>query len=192
MKLARTSGYRRSAVWRPCGVTQHAALQNKSVVCSGSRVTNSTVMKLHESDNRGGIVVKLIQRALAHIYIYISYLQNSGQQTNRAWTSSLDLSSPSRDAPPPIPRPLTLANPPRLRSYLARANCRPRPAEFSDPLYSDALDPTLAPKLSLCAESTPVATLGTRRVHRRCLNGIINICRSRLEVHLLNTLWTPL
>ena len=29
-------------------------------------------MKLHESDsNRGGIIVKLIQRALAHIYIYI-------------------------------------------------------------------------------------------------------------------------
>ena len=27
-------------------------------------------MKLHESDNRGGIVVKLIQRALAHIYIH--------------------------------------------------------------------------------------------------------------------------
>ena len=71
MKLARTSGYRRSAVRRPCGVTQHAALQNKSVVCSGSRVTNSTVMKLHGSDNRGGITVKHIQRALAHIYIYI-------------------------------------------------------------------------------------------------------------------------
>ena len=49
-----TGGYCRSAVWRPCG----AALQNKSVVCSGSRVTNSTVMKLHEFDNRGGIAVK--------------------------------------------------------------------------------------------------------------------------------------
>ena len=35
----------------PCGVTLHAALQNKAPV---PRVTNSTVMKLHESDNRGG------------------------------------------------------------------------------------------------------------------------------------------
>ena len=58
LKVARTGGYRRSAVWRPCGVTLHAALQNKSVVCSGSRVTNSTVMKLHGSVNRGGIIVK--------------------------------------------------------------------------------------------------------------------------------------
>ena len=33
-----------------------------------------------------------------------------------------------------------------------------------------------------------LAILGTRRVHKRCLNGIINICKSRLEVHLLNTL----
>ena len=56
--MARTGGYRRSAVWRPCGVTPHAALQNKSVVCSGSRVTISTVMKLHGSDNWGGIKVK--------------------------------------------------------------------------------------------------------------------------------------
>ena len=52
----------------------HVALRNTqrfktSVVCSGSRVTNSTVLKLHESDNRGGIVVKLTQRALAHINI---------------------------------------------------------------------------------------------------------------------------
>ena len=47
--MARTSGYRRSAVWRPCGVT---------------------VMKLHGSDNRGGITVKRLQRALAHIYNY--------------------------------------------------------------------------------------------------------------------------
>ena len=33
-----------------------------------------------------------------------------------------------------------------------------------------------------------VATLGIRRVHKRCLNGTINICKSRLEVHLLSTL----
>ena len=51
----RTGGYRRSAVWRPCGVTPHAALQNKSVVCSGSWVTISTVMKLRWSVKRGGI-----------------------------------------------------------------------------------------------------------------------------------------
>ena len=56
--MARIGGYRRSAVWRPCGVMPHAALQNKSVVCSGSRVTNSTVMKLRGSVNRGGIIVE--------------------------------------------------------------------------------------------------------------------------------------
>ena len=58
MKMVCTGGYRQLAVWRPCGVTQHVALQNKSVVCSGSRVTNSTVMKLHGSDYRGGIIVQ--------------------------------------------------------------------------------------------------------------------------------------
>ena len=51
------------------GFTLHAALLNKSVVCSGSRVTNSTAMKLHGSDNRGGIIVKTYERALAHIII---------------------------------------------------------------------------------------------------------------------------
>ena len=56
--MAHTGGYRRSAVWRRCGGTPHAALQNKSVVCSGSRVTISTVMKLHWSVKRGGIIVK--------------------------------------------------------------------------------------------------------------------------------------
>ena len=50
LKMASTGSYCRSAVWRPCGVTLHATLQNKSIVCSGSQVTNSTVMKLHESD----------------------------------------------------------------------------------------------------------------------------------------------
>ena len=73
LKMARTGGYRRPAVWRPCGVTPHAALQNKSVVCSGSRVTISTVMKLRWSVKRGGIIVKRIQRALAHIYIYYPF-----------------------------------------------------------------------------------------------------------------------
>ena len=55
--MARTSGYRRSAVF-------HAALQNKSVVCSGSRVTTSTVMKLHGSDNQGWIIVKTYKEHL--------------------------------------------------------------------------------------------------------------------------------
>ena len=55
---AHFGSYRRSAVWRPCGVTPHAALKKKSVAWSGSQVTNSTVMKLHGSDNRGGINVK--------------------------------------------------------------------------------------------------------------------------------------
>ena len=45
-ETARTSSYHQSAVGRPCGITLHATLQNKSVVCSGSRVTISTVMKL--------------------------------------------------------------------------------------------------------------------------------------------------
>ena len=58
LKMERAGGYRRSAVWRSCGVTPHAALQSKSVVSSGSRVTISTVMKLHGSDNRGVINVK--------------------------------------------------------------------------------------------------------------------------------------
>ena len=56
--------YCRSAVWRPCDVTPHAAHQNKSVVCSGSRVTNSTVMKLGGSVNRGGIIVKTYKEHL--------------------------------------------------------------------------------------------------------------------------------
>ena len=69
--MARTGGYCRSPVWRSCGVTLHAALQNKSVVCSGSRVTNSTVMKLHESDNRGGIIVKTYTKSTcSYLYIY--------------------------------------------------------------------------------------------------------------------------
>ena len=66
--MALTGGYRRSAVWRPCGVTLHAALQNKSVVCSGSQVTNSTVMKLHESDNRGRIAIKTYEE---HLLTYV-------------------------------------------------------------------------------------------------------------------------
>ena len=72
--MARSGGYRRSAVWKPCGVTPHAALENKSVVCSGSRVTISTVMKLRWSVKRGGIIVKRIQRALAHILVVICIL----------------------------------------------------------------------------------------------------------------------
>ena len=64
--MARTNGYRRSAVWRPCGVTLHAALQNKRVICSGSRVTNSTVMKLRGLITGAGLPLKRIQRALAH------------------------------------------------------------------------------------------------------------------------------
>ena len=48
--------------------------QNKSVVCSGSRVTNSAVKKLHGSDNRGGIIVKNVQRALAHTCVAFTLL----------------------------------------------------------------------------------------------------------------------
>ena len=76
--MARTGGYRRSAVWRPCGVTLHAVLQNKSVVCSGSRVTNSTVMKLHGSDNRGGIIVKTYKE-------HLLTLPNSWNHSRFAW-----------------------------------------------------------------------------------------------------------
>ena len=72
LKMARIGSYRRSAVCRPCGVTPHAALQKKrkSVVCSGSRVTNSTVMKLHGSDNQGGINVKTYTKSTcSHMYL---------------------------------------------------------------------------------------------------------------------------
>ena len=53
------------------GVTLHAALQNKSVISSGSRVTNSTVKKLRESDNRGGITVKTYKEHLLTIILLI-------------------------------------------------------------------------------------------------------------------------
>ena len=67
--MPRTGGYRRSAVWRPCGVTPHAALQNKSVVCSGSRVTNSTVKKLRWSVKQGGINVETYTKSTcSHVY----------------------------------------------------------------------------------------------------------------------------
>ena len=33
----------------------------------------------------------------------------------------------------------------------------------------------------------PVETLGTRRVPKRYRNGTINICKSKLEVHFVNT-----
>ena len=77
LKMPRTGGYRRSAVWRPCGVTPHAALQNKSVVCSGSRVTISTVMKLHWSVKRGGINVETYTKSTC------SHYHNSNQ--NKTW-----------------------------------------------------------------------------------------------------------
>ena len=63
MKLACTSSHRRLALWRPCGITLHAVLQNKSGVCSSSRVTNSTVTKLHGSDNQGRIAVKMYTKS---------------------------------------------------------------------------------------------------------------------------------
>ena len=63
--MARTGVCRQSAVWRPYGVRPHAALQNKSVVCSG------TVMKLRGSDNRGGIIVKTYTKSTcSYLYIY--------------------------------------------------------------------------------------------------------------------------
>ena len=66
--MAHTGGYRRSVVWRPCGVMPHAALQNKSVVCSGSRVTISTVMKLRWSVKRGGIIVETYTKSTCSQY----------------------------------------------------------------------------------------------------------------------------
>ena len=47
--------------YMPCFKTKaslHAMLQNKSIICSGSQVTNCTVIKLHGSVNRGLIIVK--------------------------------------------------------------------------------------------------------------------------------------
>ena len=63
MKMSRTGGYRWSGVrYTPRFKT------NLSVVCSGSRVTNSTVMKLHESDNRDGIIVKTYAKSTCSHY----------------------------------------------------------------------------------------------------------------------------
>ena len=45
------------------------------------------------------------------------------------------------------------------------------PAEFSDPLDSDALDLSLAPKLSLCAVSTPTASEVTICLQVACNSG---------------------
>ena len=47
-----------------------AALQNKSVVCSGFRVTNSTVTKLRGSDNRGGIIVDTCTKSICSHSVY--------------------------------------------------------------------------------------------------------------------------
>ena len=41
-----------------CDVTLLTALQNKSIVCSSSWLTSSTIMRLHEYDNQGRINVK--------------------------------------------------------------------------------------------------------------------------------------
>ena len=54
--------------------TLHAALRNKSVVCSGCWVTSATGIKLHASDNRGGITVKTYkEHLLTHIYLTCKY-----------------------------------------------------------------------------------------------------------------------
>ena len=43
--------------------------KKKSIICSGSWVTNSTVMKLHGSDNRGGTAIKTCTKSTcSHIY----------------------------------------------------------------------------------------------------------------------------
>ena len=42
-------------------------------------------------------------------------------------------------------------------------------------------------KLTALSLESIVATLGTKRVPKRYQNGTINICKSRLEVHLANT-----
>ena len=53
--------------------TPHAVLQNKSAVCSGSRVTNSTVTKLRGSVNRGGITVKTYKEHLLTLLLYFKF-----------------------------------------------------------------------------------------------------------------------
>ena len=60
----------RNCLYRPFKL--HVALQNKSFVCSGSRVTNSTVMKLRRSVNRGGIIVKTYkEHLLTFLTVYV-------------------------------------------------------------------------------------------------------------------------
>ena len=55
------------------GFTLHAALQNNSVVCSGSQVTNSTVIQLRGSVNRGGVIVKTCTRSTCSHICQTSY-----------------------------------------------------------------------------------------------------------------------
>ena len=71
MKVARTTGvYRRSAVsvkamWRYA--TRRASKQKRRLL--RFRVTNSTVMKLRGSDNRGGIIVKTYKEHLLTFFV---------------------------------------------------------------------------------------------------------------------------
>ena len=90
LKVAHTGGYHRLAVWRPCGVMLHTALQNKSVVCSSSCVTNSTVMKLHESDNRDGITVNTCTKsACSRTYYWFAGLSLRSMWANLSLVATL-------------------------------------------------------------------------------------------------------
>ena len=93
--MARTGGYRRSAVWRPCGVTPHTTLQNKSIVCSGSQVTISTVMKLHWSVKRGGIIVNVYKEHLLTQWhrnnIKVPHKQPYGHTQTTLWSHTNNL-----------------------------------------------------------------------------------------------------
>ena len=57
----------------------------------------------------------------------------------------------------------------------------------SQKAVSRVLEHSVCTAVSVTDGNNPVATLGTRRVLKRYRNSTINICKSRLEVHLVNT-----
>ena len=55
---------------QPCDITLHTALQDKSIVCSGSRFMSSTVLRWHGYNNWSKINVKSSAKCTCS-YVYI-------------------------------------------------------------------------------------------------------------------------
>ena len=80
-----------------------AALQNKSVVCSGSRVTNRTVMKLLESDNWGGITFNTCTKSICsrwNIFKAQTTCENAGNWVRGTRTPSRIVCPPTQGREP--------------------------------------------------------------------------------------------